>query len=113
MKEIKAVIQNCMVDDVCHALGQIPELPGLTLTQVTGFGRTRAVDDAGTAKATGRALAKMTKVEIVVSDELAPMVVDLISRAARTGKPGDGKIFLFDVLDAVKIRNGVHGDAAL
>jgi nitrogen regulatory protein P-II 1 len=113
MKEIKAIIQPYMLDTVCDALGQLDGLPGITVSQVLGFGKTRAVDAQNVVEEGGRAFAKKTKVEVVVADGMASSVVEIIAKAAHTGKPGDGKIFVYEVSEVVKIRTGEHGEAAI
>jgi len=113
MKEIKAIIQPYMLQDVCDALLQIEDLPGLTVSHVLGFGKTRATEAIETERLAERSFAKKTKVEIVVQDSAAQKVVDIIAVAARTGKVGDGKIFVCDVEDAVRIRTGERGAAAV
>lgn len=113
MKEIKAIIQPYMLDDVCDALGQVEGLPGLTVSQVLGFGKTRAVDATNVVEEGGRAFAKKTKLEVVVTDDMASSVVEIIARVAHTGKPGDGKIFIYEVSEVVKIRSGERGDSAI
>jgi nitrogen regulatory protein P-II 1 len=113
VKEIKAIIQTYMTDDVCDAIGQIDGLPGLTVSQVLGFGKTRAVDSEDVIEEEGRAFARKTKLEIVVSDDMVSRVVDAIARAAHTGKPGDGKIFICEVSDVIQIRTGQRGEAAI
>ena len=114
MKEIKAIIQPFMLTKVVSALKELDGLPGMTVdTPVRGFGKGRAagapepiVDDLieYVAKA---------KLEIVVPDELVETVVDVIQKNAHTGNPGDGKIFIYDVRDVVKIRTGEHGEGAI
>ena len=113
MKEIKAIIQPYMLQDVCDALLQIEDLPGLTVSHVLGFGKTRATEALETERLAERSFAKKTKLEIVVQDNVAQRVVDLIAAAARTGKAGDGKIFVYDVADVVKIRTGERGSTAV
>ena len=106
MKEIKAIIQAYMLESVCDALEKIEGLPGLTLSHVLGFGKTRAAEAIEATVEAGRSFAKKVKLEIVVTDEMAPVVVKTIARAARTGTAGDGKIFVYEVLNVVKIRTG-------
>ena len=114
MKEIKAIIQPFMLTKVVSALREVEGLPGMTVdTSVRGFGKGRAagaherlVDDfiEYVAKA---------KLEIVVPDELVERVVEVIQKNAHTGNPGDGKIFIYDVRDVVKIRTGERGEEAI
>jgi len=109
MKEIKAIIQPYMLESVCDALEKIEGLPGLTLSHILGFGKTRAAEAIEATVEAGRSFAKKAKLEIVVTDEMAPVVVKTIVRAARTGKAGDGKIFVYEVVNVVKIRTGERG----
>ncbi|MEW5702000.1 MAG: P-II family nitrogen regulator [Candidatus Zixiibacteriota bacterium] len=113
MKEIKAIIQPYMAEDACDALAEIDGLPGLTISQVQGFGKSRAVGADAVIEENGRSFARMTKLEVVVADDMAPLVVDAIARAAHTGKPGDGKIFVYEVSEVVKIRTGERGKSAI
>lgn len=113
MKEIKAIIQPFMLDKVLHALATMRELPGVTVSQVTGWGKTRGEGANEAMQERGHRLAKKTKLEIVVSDALAPQVTQAILVSARTGNIGDGKIFIYDVDDAIKIRTGGRSEEAL
>lgn len=104
MKEIKAIIRPHLLDAVLEALRTHPKLPGVTVSTVRGFGRTvgRANGDAPVQYGT----TAMAKLECVVNDDEVDTVVDLIQEAAHTGNPGDGKIFVYDVPFALKIRTG-------
>ncbi|NNF86955.1 MAG: P-II family nitrogen regulator [Acidimicrobiia bacterium] len=113
MKEIKAIIQPFMLERVLHALAAIRELPGVTVSPVTGWGRARGEGASDAVHEGEHRLAKKTKLEIVVSDALALQVAEAISESARTGNVGDGKIFLYDVQDAIKIRTGGRSEEAL
>ncbi len=112
MKEIKAIIQPFMLEKVLHALDGLPDLPGVTVSQVLGWGRERAAAVADAVQESGHAFARKTKLEIVVSDDLVSLVVQTISESARTGRPGDGKIFVSDLTEVVKIRTGESNGAA-
>ena len=112
MKEIKAIVQPFMVEEVLRRLESLP-IPGLTLSEVRGWGRTRAADAVEPVQVAGHTFAPKTKIEIVVSDALAPSVVEAIAAAARTGRPGDGKVFVHEVERAVRIRTGEEGDEEL
>lgn len=108
MKEIKAIIQPFVADQVLAALREMSELPGVTVSEVKGFGRGRALrgpDSSDEAEIFG---VKKIKLEIVVPDDLLEKVVQLIAKRAHTGNPGDGKIFVSTVDDVVKIRTGAH-----
>jgi nitrogen regulatory protein P-II 1 len=113
MKEIKAIIQPFMLEQVLHALADIPELPGVTVSPVTGWGKARGEGAPEAIREGEHRLAKKTKLEIVVSDALARQVTEAISASARTGNVGDGKIFVYDVQDAIKIRTGGRSEEAL
>jgi nitrogen regulatory protein P-II 1 len=113
MREIKAIIQPFMLDRVLHAIEAIEGLPGVTVSQVLGWGKTRARGAQHMETVGGHTFAKKTKVEIVVSDDLADEVAAAIANAARTGKPGDGKIFVLDVVDVTRIRSGERGPDAV
>lgn len=117
MKEIKAIIQPFMLERVLSALEAIVELPGVTVSQVLGWGRARATGgqegSQELVREAGHAFAKKTKLEIVVPDESAPHVVQVIQENAHTGRVGDGKIFVYDVAEVIRIRTGERDGAAL
>ena len=104
MKEIKAIIRPHLLDAVLGALHAHPELPGVTVCTVRGFGRRvgRSNGDAPVQYGTN----EMAKLECVINDDEVDTVVDLIRQAAHTGNPGDGKIFVYEVPFALKIRTG-------
>lgn len=113
MREIKAIIQPFMLEPVLHTLTALDDLPGVTVSQVLGWGKTRAEDAEHTVTEAGHAFAKKTKVEIVVTDAMAPRVTEAIVSAAHTGRPGDGKVFEYEVSRTVKIRTGDEGPEAI
>ncbi len=113
MKEIKAIIQPFMLSHVIDALKQMDGLPGVTVSEVKGFGRSRAVDADDKVVEGEVDYSKKAKLEIVVPDHLAEEVIRIIQKKAHTGNPGDGKIFILSVQDVVKIRNGGRGEAAV
>ena len=105
MKEIKAIIRQRQLDAVLDALHAHRGLPGVTVSYVRGFGRTVGrTESAGSPVQYGTA--EMVKLECVLNDDLLDDVVDMIQGAAHTGQPGDGKMFVYDVEEAVKIRTG-------
>ena len=112
MKEIKAIIQPFMADHVISALRALPGVPGVTVSEVKGFGRGRALGDT---EADENAIfgVKRIKIEIVVPDELVEQVLGVITERAHTGKPGDGKIFIHTVDEVVRIRTRERGQTAL
>ena len=106
MKEIKAVIQPHMLTKVIDSLKAIENLPGVTVSEVRGFGhvpdesaKDRLIEDF-------IEYTKKCKLEIVVRDELAEQVLDVIARNAHTGLAGDGLIFVSPVDEVLKIRTG-------
>ena len=113
MKEIKAIIKPAMLGGVLSALRCIEGLPGITISEVKGFGRTKEpiLKDESPDRIVEHE--NKTKLEIVVPDELAEIAIKVIQENARTGGKGDGKIFLIEVLDVVKIRTGERGRSAI
>jgi nitrogen regulatory protein P-II 1 len=112
MKKIEAIIQPFKLDDVKEALKNIG-VEGITITEVRGHGRQKGHKEVYRGMEYQVDLLPKIKVETVVSDARLDEVARTISAAARTGKIGDGKIFVYDVLDAFRIRNDDAGEAAL
>ncbi|MFQ5426781.1 MAG: P-II family nitrogen regulator, partial [Gaiellales bacterium] len=94
MKEIKAIVQPFMIEKVLSALDAMQDLPGVTISEIMGWGRLPERRQAHDVEHPGHGLSKKVKLEIVVRDDLADRVVDAIAAAARTGSPGDGKVFV-------------------
>ena len=113
MKEIKAIIQHFMADHVLDGLRAMPGLPGVTVSEVKGFGRGRVLGEPTTPEEPPLFGIKKIKLEIVVPDDVVEKVVQLIAARARTGNPGDGKIFVYNVQEIVKIRTGERGEGAI
>ncbi|HEY4683641.1 MAG TPA: P-II family nitrogen regulator [Candidatus Acidoferrales bacterium] len=113
MKEIKAIIQPFVADKVISSLREMTDLPGVTVSQVKGFGRGRALGRPDSPEEAEIFGVKKIKLEIVVPDDLVEKVVQLIAKHAHTGNPGDGKIFVSTVDDVVKIRTGERGEKAI
>ncbi|MDR2674304.1 MAG: P-II family nitrogen regulator [Opitutaceae bacterium] len=112
MKLIIAIIKPFKLEEVKAALAEIG-VEGMTVTEVKGFGRQKGHTEIYRgSEYTVDFLPKM-KMEIVAEDELVAKITDTISKAAKTGKIGDGKIFVMSVTDIVRIRTGEHGDAAV
>ena len=112
MKKIEAVIQPSRFDAVkeaLHALG----VEGMTVLEVRGHGRQKGHTEFYRGSEYTVDLLPKIKIEMVVPDKLAEQSVQAILKAAKTGKIGDGKIFLTHVDDAIRIRNDERGDAAL
>lgn len=113
MKEIKAIIQPFMLSKVVEALKEIEGLPGVTVSDVRGFGRARAAGASDTVAEGTVEYVKKSKLEVVVPDNLAEVVVQTIRKKAHTGNPGDGKIFVYDVDDVIRIRTDERGNSAI
>jgi nitrogen regulatory protein P-II 1 len=110
--KVECVIRPEKLDAVMGALGQFGN-PGMTVVEVKGCGLQRGWKEVYRGvEANIRLLSKM-KIEVVVRDENVDQVVQLICRTARTGEVGDGKIFLYPVSDAVRIRTGETGESAI
>lgn len=106
MKEIKAIIQPFVANQVLAALRDMPALPGVTISEVKGFGRGRVLGNPKSSNEVELFGVKKVKLEIVVPDDVARDVVATIRTHAHTGNPGDGKIFISTVDEVVKIRTG-------
>ncbi len=112
MKKIEAVVRHFKLEEVKDALTKIG-VNGMTVSEVRGFGRQKGhKEQYRGAEYTVDFLPK-AKMEVVVSDEQAREVIDVIIRTARTGQIGDGKIFVTDLQDVVRIRTGETGATAL
>lgn len=113
MKEIKAIIQPARLYSVLTALRDIPDMPGFTVSEIRGFPRGHADPRSPSHGIDAVDSFELVKVECVVPDAKAYAVVDAVARTAHTGNPGDGKIFVTDVEDAVSIRTGERGEEAI
>jgi nitrogen regulatory protein P-II 1 len=113
MKEIKAIIKPFMLEHVLHALSGMNELPGVTVSSVMGWGKARGEGATDPVHEGSHKLARKTKLEIVVPDAVALAVVTAILHSAHTGTAGDGKIFVDEVSDVIKIKTGEHGEVAV
>ncbi|QDT39322.1 P-II family nitrogen regulator [Stratiformator vulcanicus] len=112
MKKIEAIIRHFKLEEVKDALNAAG-VQGMTVSEVRGFGRQKGhKEQYRGAEYTVDFLPK-AKLEIVVSDDLAKEVVDTILRSARTGQIGDGKIFVTNLDEMIRIRTGETGDSAL
>jgi nitrogen regulatory protein P-II 1 len=112
MKKIEAIIQPHKLDDVREALKNIG-VDGLTITEVRGHGRQKGHKEVYRGMEYEVDLLPKIRLETVVPDARMEEIARTISSAARTGKIGDGKIFVYDVLEAIRIRNDDTGEAAL
>ena len=112
MKKIEAVIKPFKVEDVKEALTEIG-IEGMTLSEVRGFGRQKGHSEIYRGSEYTVDFLPKVKFEIVVADDRAPRAVEVILRAAKTGKIGDGKVFVSEVERAVRIRTSEEGSDAL
>jgi nitrogen regulatory protein P-II 1 len=112
MKKLEAIIQPFKLDDVKEALKAIG-IDGMTITEVRGHGRQKGHKEIYRGQEYNVDLLPKVKVEVVVANDRADQVIESVTAAARTGKIGDGKVFVYDVAEAVRIRNDDRGDAAL
>ena len=112
MRKIEAIIQPHKLEDAKEALKNIG-VDGMTITEVRGHGRQKGHTEVYRGMEYKVDLLPKVKLEMVVSDQRADEVIRTLAAAARTGKIGDGKIFVYAVADAVRIRNDDRGEAAL
>jgi nitrogen regulatory protein P-II 2 len=112
MKLVKAIIKPFKLDDVREALSEIGVM-GITVSEVKGFGRQKGHTELYRGAEYVVDFLPKVKVETVVDDDQVEKVIDAISQAANTGKIGDGKIFVINVEQAVRIRTGESGSEAL
>ncbi|HTO97664.1 MAG TPA: P-II family nitrogen regulator [Myxococcales bacterium] len=112
MKRIEAIIRPSRLDEVKEALEALG-LSGMTVSEVKGFGRQKGHKELYRGAEYVVDFVPKIKLEAVVPDDLVPQALQAIERSARTGTLGDGKIFVVDVLEAVRVRTGERGDLAL
>lgn len=112
MKMVMAIIKPFKLDEVRDALTELG-VQGLTATEVKGFGRQKGQTEIYRGAEYSVSYLPKVKVEVVVDDALSDQVVEVIGKAANTGRIGDGKIFVFDIASAVRIRTGETGVEAL
>jgi nitrogen regulatory protein P-II 1 len=112
VKKIEAIIKPFKLDEVKDELSAIG-IKGLTVSEVQGFGRQKGHTEVYRGAEYNVDFVPKVKLEILVDDELAGQVVDKVTDAARTGKIGDGKIFVLPVDDVIRIRTGEHGGDAI
>ena len=112
MKKVEAIIRPFKLDEVKESLGDIG-VQGMTVTEVKGFGRTGGRKEVYRGSAYVVDFVPKVKIEVVVPDEVVRQVVDVLVGAARTGRIGDGKIFVLPVEEVIRIRTGDVGDHAI
>ena len=112
MKRIEAIIKPFKLDEVKAALSAVA-VQGMTVSEVRGFGRHKGHKEVYRGADYVVELVPKIKIEIVVPDQTVTRVVETIAKAAKTGKIGDGKIFVVPVEEAVRVRTGERGEGAI
>jgi nitrogen regulatory protein P-II 1 len=112
MKKVEAIIKPFKLDEVKDALSEVG-IQGMTVTEVKGFGRTGGKKEVYRGSAYVVDFVPKVKIEIVVADNQLTQVVDAIEKSAKTGRIGDGKIFISSIDDAVRIRTGERAEEAI
>ena len=112
MKKVEAIIKPFKLDEVKEALSEIG-VHGMTVTEVKGFGRTGGKKEVYRGSAYVVDFVPKVKLEIIVADDNVHEVVNAISEAARTGRIGDGKIFVTPIDEVIRIRTGETGEDAI
>lgn len=112
VKKIEAIIKPFKLDDVKDALHEVG-VSGITVAEVKGFGRQKGHTELYRGAEYVVDFLPKVKVEVVVEDSMAENVIDAIERAAKTGRIGDGKIFVSDIAQAIRIRTGDRGADAI
>ena len=112
MKKIEAIIRPFKLDDVKEALLE-EDIRGMTITEVRGYGRQKGHKETYRGSEYQIEFIPKIRIEIVVDDSVAEKVIDAILRTAKTGQVGDGKIFVSDIADVIRIRTDESGPSAL
>lgn len=112
MKKVEAIIKPFKLDEVKEALNEIG-IQGITVSEVKGFGRQKGHTELYRGAEYVVDFIPKIKMEIIVNDDIAPKVLEAIEQAAKTGRIGDGKIFVTTVDEVVRIRTGEKGEDAL
>jgi nitrogen regulatory protein P-II 1 len=112
MKKVEAIIKPFKLDEVKDALGEIG-IQGMTVSEVKGFGRTGGKKEVYRGSAYVVDFVPKVKIELVVSDSQVSQVIESIEKTAKTGRIGDGKVFVVGVEEAVRIRTGERGEDAV
>ena len=112
MKKVEAVIRPHLLDAVKTALQDVG-IVGMTVTEVKGFGRQKGHTETYRGSEYKVDFLPKVKVEVVIPDEIVEKVIEAVLKAAKTGKFGDGKVFVSNLEEAVRIRTGERGEDAL
>ena len=112
MKKVEAIIRPHLLDAVKNALQEVNVL-GMTVSEVQGYGRQRGHTETYRGAEYQIEFVPKIKLEVVIPDDIEDFVIHAITKTARTGKFGDGKIFIIPLDDVIRIRTGERGEAAL
>jgi nitrogen regulatory protein P-II 1 len=112
MKKIEAIIKPFKLDDVKEALSEV-NIQGMTISEVKGHGRQKGHTEIYRGAEYVVDFIPKVKIEVVVTDDVLDTVIEKIEEAAKTGKLGDGKIFVFDIEQAIRVRTGERGEDAI
>ncbi|MDC0935416.1 P-II family nitrogen regulator [Pirellulales bacterium] len=112
MKKIEAIVRHFKLEDVKNALSE-QGVAGMTITEVRGFGRQKGHTETYRGTEYAVDFVPKVKIEIAVADDSVQNVIDTVIRAAQTGQIGDGKIFISELIETVRIRTGETGGEAL
>ncbi len=112
MKKVEAIIKPFKLDEVKESLAEIG-IQGMTVTEVKGFGRTGGKKEVYRGSAYVVDFVPKVKIEIIVKDDMVHAVIECITKAANTGRIGDGKIFVTPIDEVIRIRTGERGEDAI
>ena len=112
MKKVEAIIKPFKLDEVKDALGEVG-VQGMTVSEVKGFGRTGGKKEVYRGSAYVVDFVPKVKLEVVVADNQVSQVIEAIEKAAKTGRIGDGKVFVLPIEEAMRIRTGERGEDAV
>jgi nitrogen regulatory protein P-II 1 len=112
MKRIEAIVRTHLLESVKEAL-QALGVEGMTVVEVRGFGRQKGHTEVYRGSEYRIEFLPKVKIEVALPDELVDPAVDAVIKSAKTGKLGDGKIFVFGLEDVIRVRTGEHGERAL
>ena len=113
MKEIRAFVQPFLLDKITAALLQLPDFPGMSVSDVRGFGRGMKMSSAHSLQEEFEEFTPKLRLEIFTRDDMAAETARVLAEAAHTGNRGDGKIFILPVDDAIRVLTGERGDEAI
>lgn len=112
MRKIEAIIKPHKLDEVVSGLNAI-NICGMTITEVKGFGRQKGFKEVYRGIEYDVKFLPKVKIEVVVTKEMLDTVIDVIIKNAKTDEIGDGKIFIYDIKDVIRIRTEEHGESAI